>query len=230
MVQSALDIICKGRTTIIVSHRLSTIRKADRILYLDKGKIIEEGTHDELMMKKDYYYNLVLADSQANENVFEQIIGKSPNKHRYHSFNNRFFSENEMDTKEVELVSQPKDYTEQLHVQFKQPIAEENPEENESFSYTLMFRKIIKIARPEIPFLIVACIASILAGASYPAFAVLLGDIYGALSIPDPADVISSTNMICLSFIIVGIITAVSVFLQSYMFNLSGVYITTRIR
>lgn len=76
LVQSALDIICKGRTTIIVSHRLSTIRKADRILYLDKGKIIEEGTHDELMMKKDYYYNLVLADSQANENMFEQIIGK----------------------------------------------------------------------------------------------------------------------------------------------------------
>lgn len=75
MVQSALDIICKGRTTIIVSHRLSTVKKADRILYLDKGKIIEEGSHDELMMKKDYYYNLVLADSQANENMFEQIIG-----------------------------------------------------------------------------------------------------------------------------------------------------------
>lgn len=54
--------------------------------------------------------------------------------------------------------------------------------------------------------------------------------IFKALSIPDPAGVISSTNMICLSFIIVGIITAVSVFLQSYMFNLSGVYITTRIR
>lgn len=75
LVQSALDIICKGRTTIIVSHRLSTVKKADRILYLDKGKIIEEGSHDELMMKKDYYYNLVLADSQANENMFEQIIG-----------------------------------------------------------------------------------------------------------------------------------------------------------
>lgn len=58
-----------------MSHRLSTIKKADRILYLDKGKIIEEGSHDELMMKKDYYYNLVLADSQANENMFEQIIG-----------------------------------------------------------------------------------------------------------------------------------------------------------
>lgn len=83
-----------------------------------------------------------------------------------------------MDTKE-ELVSQPKDFTEQLHVQFKQPVAQENSVENDSFSYMFLFRRIIKIARPEIPFLIIAFISSILAGASYPAFAVLLGDIYG---------------------------------------------------
>lgn len=84
-----------------------------------------------------------------------------------------------MDKKEDELVAQPKDFTDQLHVQFKQPDAKDNADENDSFSYKILFRKIIKIARPEIPFLIIAFISSILAGASYPAFAVLLGDIYG---------------------------------------------------
>lgn len=84
-----------------------------------------------------------------------------------------------METKEIEAVSQPKDFTEQLHVQFKQPVDQENFNENDSFSYMFLFRKIIRIARPEIPFLIIAFISSLLSGASYPAFAVLLGDIYG---------------------------------------------------
>lgn len=85
-----------------------------------------------------------------------------------------------METKEIEAVSQPKDFTEQLHVQFKQPSDDqENFNENNSFSYMFLFRKIIRIARPEIPFLIIAFISSLLSGASYPAFAVLLGDIYG---------------------------------------------------
>ena len=46
----------KGRTTFIVAHRLSTVRKADRILVLDKGKITESGTHDELVKKKGGIY------------------------------------------------------------------------------------------------------------------------------------------------------------------------------
>ena len=67
MVQMALDRASKGRTTIIVAHRLSTIVNADRIIFIDSGKVLEMGTHEELMLKKSAYYNLVLAQ-QVTEN------------------------------------------------------------------------------------------------------------------------------------------------------------------
>lgn len=65
-IQKALDAMMQGRTTFIVAHRLSTIENADMILVMDKGKIIEQGTHRDLLAKKGYYY--MLYNSQFNIN------------------------------------------------------------------------------------------------------------------------------------------------------------------
>lgn len=58
LIQSALDELCKGRTTIVVAHRLSTIRSADTIVVVDGGKIKEKGTHEELILKEGIYKDL----------------------------------------------------------------------------------------------------------------------------------------------------------------------------
>jgi len=58
LVQDALDRLMKGRTTFVIAHRLSTIQKADRILVLEKGRIVEEGTHAALLDKKGLYFHL----------------------------------------------------------------------------------------------------------------------------------------------------------------------------
>ena len=57
-VQGALENLMKGRTTLVIAHRLSTINSADRIIVLVSGKIVEEGTHDSLLMKKGEYFKL----------------------------------------------------------------------------------------------------------------------------------------------------------------------------
>ena len=56
LVQDALEKLMKGRTSLVIAHRLSTIRKADMILVLDKGKIVEKGTHEQLMKVEDGIY------------------------------------------------------------------------------------------------------------------------------------------------------------------------------
>jgi subfamily B ATP-binding cassette protein MsbA len=57
-IQEALDILRKGRTTFVIAHRLSTIENADLILVMEQGKIIESGTHKELLAKKANYSRL----------------------------------------------------------------------------------------------------------------------------------------------------------------------------
>ena len=57
-IQAALDQLMKGRTTFVIAHRLSTVEKADRILVLEKGLIVEQGTHEQLLGNKGRYAKL----------------------------------------------------------------------------------------------------------------------------------------------------------------------------
>ncbi len=70
MIQTATDKITKGRTSIVIAHRLATVKKADKILVMDAGKIVEIGTHKELLKKQDgYYRNLYEVQFMAEEMI-----------------------------------------------------------------------------------------------------------------------------------------------------------------
>ncbi|MBI3711879.1 MAG: ABC transporter ATP-binding protein [Burkholderiales bacterium] len=73
-IQKALDNLVKGRTTIAIAHRLSTLHKADRLVVLDRGEVVEVGGHDELMAKQGAYFNLY--EAQARNAAALAIAGE----------------------------------------------------------------------------------------------------------------------------------------------------------
>jgi ATP-binding cassette subfamily B protein len=67
LIQDALEKLMTGRTSIIIAHRLSTIRHVDRIIVLHKGRVVEEGSHDELIARGNFYYRLYQLQYQEQE-------------------------------------------------------------------------------------------------------------------------------------------------------------------
>lgn len=68
VIQKAMDVLKQGRTTFIIAHRLSTIRNADKILVLNKGEIIEQGNHEELLAQNGYYASMYEMQSKSLTN------------------------------------------------------------------------------------------------------------------------------------------------------------------
>ncbi|HEX9389101.1 MAG TPA: ABC transporter ATP-binding protein [Anaerolineales bacterium] len=76
LIQAALDALMEGRTTFVIAHRLSTVRRADMILLMDKGQIVERGTHNELLARGGLYkeiYDLQLADHAKFSEEMEEL-------------------------------------------------------------------------------------------------------------------------------------------------------------
>ena len=82
-IQKALDNLVRGRTTIAIAHRLSTLRKADRLVVMDRGRIVEIGNHDQLMAIEGHYYKLYQA--QARNVDTEPREPRGPNLPKTHT-------------------------------------------------------------------------------------------------------------------------------------------------
>ena len=74
-IQRALDNLVQGRTTIAIAHRLSTLHRADRLVVLEQGQLVEEGQHDELMARQGAYWRLYEAQARQAEADREAMNG-----------------------------------------------------------------------------------------------------------------------------------------------------------
>ena len=74
LIQASMATLLAGRTTFVIAHRLSTIRRADLILLMEEGRIIERGTHEQLMAARGTYYAMVLRQMETSESTGEQVL------------------------------------------------------------------------------------------------------------------------------------------------------------
>ncbi|XP_037948003.1 multidrug resistance protein homolog 49 [Teleopsis dalmanni] len=218
-VQDALETASKGRTTLVVSHRLSTVTNADLIVFVKDGAVVEQGTHEELMEKKGYYFQLVNITKRK-----EELEADTSGTNLIHSSS----------AKQL-VTGEDSDTDDSLDEELAQDVTSKerkksNRKKKQKEKYKVSFKQLMKLNAPEWRFILAGCIAAMLHGATFPIWAVLFGDFFGVMSDEDADYVQSQANLFSYLFIVIGVIAGLGTLTQSYMFNTAGVKMTTRLR
>uniref|UniRef100_A0A667Z073 ATP-binding cassette, sub-family B (MDR/TAP), member 4 n=1 Tax=Myripristis murdjan TaxID=586833 RepID=A0A667Z073_9TELE len=228
IVQAALDKARQGRTTIVVAHRLSTIRNADVIAGFQKGVIVELGAHSELMEKQGVYHTLVTMQTfqkvEENEEAeCEQADEKSPSvmsfsetslyRRKYTKGSSFIGSEGEPGEKGKEVEEDDKDKT--------------NEEEK---APPVSFLEVLRLNLPEWHYIVVGVICATINGAMQPVFAIIFSKIIAVFAETDDEIVRQRATLFSLMFAVIGAVSFVTMFLQGFCFGKAGEILTMKLR
>ncbi|XP_006170546.3 multidrug resistance protein 1 [Tupaia chinensis] len=223
VVQAALDKARKGRTTIVIAHRLSTVRNADVIAGFDDGVIVEKGSHEELMKEKGIYFKLVTMQTVGSEIELECMTVESKSE-----------------TDAIEMS--PKDSGSSL-IRRRSSRRSVRGSQNQDRNLTtkeaedenvppVSFWRILKMNLTEWPYFLVGIFCAIINGGLQPAFSVIFSRIVGVFLRNDDDDETKrqNSNMFSLLFLVLGIISFITFFLQGFTFGKAGEILTKRLR
>ncbi|XP_023564485.1 multidrug resistance protein 1-like [Octodon degus] len=219
VVQVALDKAREGRTTIVIAHRLSTVRNADVIAGFEDGVIVERGNHDELMKERGVYYKLVTMQTGGNEIDLGNEIFESKD--------------------ETDMLISSKDPRSSLKRSVRRSMSESHSQDrklsmkeelNESVP-PLSFWRILKLNLTEWPYFVVGVLCAIINGGLQPAFAVIFSRIIGVFTRDDDEETKrQNSNLFSVLFLVLGIVSFITFFLQGFTFGKAGEILTKRLR
>ncbi|XP_008260013.2 ATP-dependent translocase ABCB1 isoform X1 [Oryctolagus cuniculus] len=223
VVQVALDKARKGRTTIVIAHRLSTVRNADVIAGFDNGVIVERGNHEELMRQKGVYFRLVTMQTAGNEIDLENSASESRGEK---------MDLVEMSAKESgsSLIRRRSSHKSFHGAQGQDGKLSTTEAQNENVP-PVSFWRIMKLNLTEWPYFLVGVICAIINGGLQPAFAVVFSKIVGVFTRNDDDETKRrNSDLFSLLFLILGIISFITFFLQGFTFGKAGEILTKRLR
>ncbi|XP_075994467.1 ATP-dependent translocase ABCB1 [Genypterus blacodes] len=229
IVQSALDKVRQGRTTIIVAHRLSTIRNADVIAGFQKGNVVELGTHSELMEKQGVYHTLVTMQTFQEVEGGEEAEAEQSMEEKSPSIMS--FSETSLyrrkSTKGASFVGSEGEKEEK---EKKKEGSEKDKAEEDEKVPPASFLKILRLNLPEWPYIVVGLVCAAINGAMQPAFAVIFSKIIAVFADTDQEVIREKSTLFSLMFAVLGVSSFVTMFLQGYCFGKSGEILTMKLR
>ncbi|CAG2232220.1 ABCB1 [Mytilus edulis] len=232
IVQEALEKARQGRTTLVIAHRLSTIQKADIIYVVDKGEIIEQGTHGDLMDKQGLYHSLVTAQTLVNEDTAELALEEDEEEEAADAVpdqtvkrqRSRIKSTSSDDKSPQKLSRQLSRQTSGLSDGKDKADKEEEPEEQEEYEPPRYFRMIHE-NQPECGFIVLGIMASCVAGCTMPAFAIFFGEMIKVF-----IELGNNGLLWSMMFLALGGINFLVYFVQASSFGISGERLTQRLR
>ncbi|XP_059674811.1 ATP-binding cassette sub-family B member 5 [Gavia stellata] len=240
--QAGLNKARTGRTTIVIAHRLSTIRTADTIAGFEKGVVVEQGTHSELMSQKGVYYSLVMQQGCSN-NVQDNGTSEESEDREDEEYeeNDRNYLVEELTLQDhfEELVISGRGSIQRRSSRYKskrcsskkKSSGEKKKKELEEENLPAVpYSRILALNKPEWLYVLLGVIAAAVSGGVHPAFAVIFGKIIGAFQETDPEKRNKNTLVLSLMFLLLGVITLAAYIIQGFMFGKSGEILTMRLR
>ncbi|XP_069067783.1 ATP-dependent translocase ABCB1-like isoform X1 [Pleurodeles waltl] len=232
IVQEALDKARAGRTTILIAHRLSTVKTADIIAGFENGIVIEQGSHSELMEKKGVYYSLVMQQNQKDSDEEEEESTEIETDDELSTFdeNIQAIIPNETAVRRNSVVSTlSKISRRKSSIKKRKCKKNRNPEPEEDLP-EVPLTKVLGWNKPEWLYLIMCLIASVIAGGVWPTFSLLYGKIVGAFRETDGGKRSTVTSIISLMFFVMGIISLFVYVIIGYTLGKAGGNLTMRLR
>ncbi|KAK6140457.1 hypothetical protein DH2020_025800 [Rehmannia glutinosa] len=238
IVQAALEQVMVNRTTVIVAHRLNTIRKANMIAVLHQGNIVEKGTHFELLQDPQGVYSNLVDSQEVNENV-EQNIDK---KHKDIEKEDAGSSQRISSMRSLSSGSSGLGDTSSHLMSFSNPtpmslsfsktsLADENvisPETSKDLPKVSIYR-LAHLNKPEAPMLVAGAIFAIITGAILPTFGLLVSNAIGTFY-ELPHKLKEDSDFWALMFVILGVLSLIACASNTHLFSVAGNRLIQRIR
>ncbi|KPJ17387.1 Multidrug resistance protein-like 49 [Papilio machaon] len=246
LVQAALDAASVGRTTLVVSHRLSTIVNASRIVYVEQGAVLEQGTHDELLAKSGAYWRLVnddlthrsiekaLAESTAEGEDDDVVVERRPQPVRRNSSICSTRSRKGSMVREgfmrssLRLTTPPTALEMATETEIDDEL--EGDESKQEKVPAVSNWQLLKLNGAEWPLLLGGGLASLAIGATMPVFAYLFSKLYGMFSLSNPDEILAKSHMYAGMFAGVAALSGLVTFLQAWLLGRAGAQLTDRLR